>query len=121
MTINISAADLAVLEAGGQVPLQGPTPVAPVGPVESPDPTIIVWPSTAAITDAQGVLWTMTAGQQVAINGVTDTTTANVTKLLYTKKIVWQKNASDEFWGKSSSTAAWSPSAGTKTPPVAGA
>ena len=40
------------------------------------------------------------AGGQVAVNGTTDTTTANVTELAYVNGKVWQENASNLWWGK---------------------
>jgi hypothetical protein len=120
MTIQLSAADLAALEAGGAVTLQGPTPAASVGPIVSPSGTVVLAGASAAITDAKNVLWTITAAGLVAVNGVADTTTKSVTKLAYVNGTVWQKNSAGLWWGKSSSTAAWSPSAGTATPPVAG-
>jgi hypothetical protein len=120
MAIVLTAAELAALQPGGAgIVLQGPA-ATPVGPVASADGTVVLAGSTAAITDAKGVLWTITAAGLVAINGVADTTTKGVTKLVYENGIVWQKNTVNMWWGKSSSTAAWSPSAGAVTPPVAG-
>jgi predicted peptidase len=47
----------------------------------SPDNTVILANATAAIVDAAGNKWTLTAGGQVAVNGVADTTTAGVIAL----------------------------------------
>ncbi|HEX2943314.1 MAG TPA: hypothetical protein VHO91_19835, partial [Rhodopila sp.] len=67
-----------------------------------------------------GNKWTIQANGQIAVNGVTDTTTANVTELAYVNGEVWQENTSNLWWGKTSPTAAWSPDAGTATSPLPG-
>jgi hypothetical protein len=74
--------------------------------------------STSAIVDASGNKWTITSSGQVAVNGTADTTTANVTELAYVNKQVWQENANNLWWSKSSPTASWSPGAGTSTSPL---
>jgi hypothetical protein len=74
--------------------------------------------SKASIVDASNNKWTITNGGQVAVNGVVDTTTANVTELAYVGKKVWQENTSNLWWGKTSPTAAWSPASGTSTSPL---
>jgi hypothetical protein len=74
--------------------------------------------ATTAITDATGNKWTITSTGQVAVNGVADTTTANVQELAYVNKAVWQENASNMWWDKTSPTAAWGPAAGTSTSPL---
>ncbi|MDR3539253.1 MAG: hypothetical protein P4L71_22380 [Acetobacteraceae bacterium] len=71
-----------------------------------------------SITDAQGNVWTITAGGQVAVNGVVDPTTANVTHLAYANGLVWQENTQDLWWSKTSPAAPWSPPYGTPTIPV---
>ncbi|HBK05049.1 MAG TPA: hypothetical protein DDZ81_04210 [Acetobacteraceae bacterium] len=74
--------------------------------------------SVASITDASGNQWTITAGGQVAVNGTTDTTTANVTELAYVNGSIWQENASNLWWDKTSPTASWAPGTGTSTSPL---
>jgi hypothetical protein len=92
-------------------------PVKPAAPVSAND-TIVKAGSTAAITDAHGNKWTLTGAGLVAVNGVADTTTAAVKELAYVGATVWQENASNLWWGKTSPTAAWSPGAGTATSPL---
>jgi hypothetical protein len=87
-------------------------------PVASPDNTIVLAKSTATITDAAGNKWTITAGGQVAVNGVVDATTANVIELAYEKGVVWQENTAKLWWSKTKPTDAWGPAAGTATSPV---
>lgn len=74
--------------------------------------------SAAAITDAAGNTWTITSTGQVGVNGTADTTTGNVIELAYVNGTIWQENASDLWWGKTSPTASWSPDAGTPTNPL---
>jgi hypothetical protein len=93
-----------------------PTPTAAATP--SANDTTVTAGSTAAITDASGNQWTITSGGQVAANGTADTTTANVTELAYVNGTVWQENASDLWWSKTSPTASWSPGNGTSTSPL---
>src|SRR5208282_4281084 len=60
----------------------------------------------------------ITAGGQVAVNGVADTTTKGVVELDYTKGLVWQENTDSLWWSKASPTAMWGTAAGTATPPI---
>nr|WP_294527671.1 cellulase family glycosylhydrolase [uncultured Rhodopila sp.] len=99
-------------------PLPAPPPVTPPAPVASPNDTMVLAGSTAAITDASGNKWTITSTGQVAVNGVADTTTANVTELAYVNKVIWQENTAKLWWGETSPTAGWAPSAGTATSPL---
>jgi hypothetical protein len=99
-------------------PLPATPPTPPKTPVASANDTAVLAGSAAAITDASGNTWTITSGGQVAVNGVADTTTANVTELAYVGKEVWQENTANLWWGKTSPTAAWSPAAGTATSPL---
>ena len=71
-----------------------------------------------AITDAGGHVWSIDAQARVTVDGVVDASTANVTHLAYAQGVVWQENTQNLWWGKTSPTAAWSPSYGTATPPV---
>jgi endoglucanase len=92
--------------------------VVPPKPVPSPDNTVIPAGSTAAITDAAGNKWTITAAGQVAVNGVADATTSGVAALAYEKGLIWQENKSNLWWSKTLPTDAWGPAAGTATSPV---
>jgi hypothetical protein len=74
--------------------------------------------NTAAITDATGNKWTITAGGQVAINGSADTTTSNVVELAYVNGTIWQENASALWWGETQPNASWAPTAGTTVSPL---
>jgi hypothetical protein len=94
------------------------TAVSPVPVVATPDNTVVLAGSAAAITDATGNKWTITAAGQVAVNGVADTTTSGVAELDYTKGLIWQENASSLWWSKTAPGAAWGPAAGTTTAPI---
>jgi hypothetical protein len=74
----------------------------------SPNDTVVKLGSTAAITDAAGNLWTITAGGQVAVGGVADTTTGAVTEIAYVNGVIWQENTSANWYSKTSPTVAWS-------------
>jgi hypothetical protein len=110
------------------VPTATPTPAPTPTPTPAPTPaptatpsandTVVLAGSAASIIDASGNAWTITSGGQVSVNGAADTTTANVTELAYVNGEVWQENASDLWWGKTSPTASWSPGAGTATSPL---
>jgi hypothetical protein len=91
-----------------------PTPT----PTPSANDTVVKAGSTAAITDASGNLWTITSGGQVAVNGAADTTTAHVVEIAYVNGVVWQENASNLWWSKTSPTAAWGPTMGTSASPL---
>ena len=80
--------------------------------------TVVVAGSGAAIVDASGNKWTITSSGQIAVNGVSDTTTASVKELAYVGSTIWQENAANLWWGKTSPTASWSPNAGTATSPL---
>jgi hypothetical protein len=95
-------------------PVLTPTPT----PTASPNDTVVKLGSTAAIVDAGNNKWTITAGGRVAVNGSADTTTANVTELTYVNGTIWQENASDLWWSKTSPTASWAPGSGTATSPL---
>ncbi len=95
-----------------------PPPPPPPTVTASPNDTMVLAGSAAAITDAAGNKWTITSAGQVAVNGVADTTTGHVTELAYVGKAVWQENTSNLWWGKTSPTAAWAPGAGTSTSPL---
>jgi hypothetical protein len=90
----------------------------PPTPTASANDTMVLAGSTTAIIDVGGNHWTITASSQVAVNGVVDATTANVIELAYVNNEVWQENASNLWWGRTSPSAAWSPSTGTSTSPL---
>jgi hypothetical protein len=79
--------------------------------------TVILGGSNAALIDAAHNAWTITGGK-VAVNGVVDTTTANVTEIAYVKGQIWQENTANLWWSKASPTAAWGPNSGTSTSPL---
>ncbi len=95
-----------------------PLPVTPPPVKPSPNDTVVTAGSTAAIIDASINKWTITSGGQVAVNGVADTTTANVIELAYVNGMIWQENASKLWWGEAKPDASWSPGAGTATSPL---
>ncbi len=102
-------------------PTPTPTPPPPTPtPISKPSPndTVVLPGSAAAIVDTSGNKWTITAGGQVAINGKADTTTANVVELAYVGGKIWQQNSARLWWGETSPTAGWSPNAGTATSPL---
>ena len=73
--------------------------------------------STGTITDANGNIWAV-AGGKVTVNGVVDSTTANVIELAYVNGNVWQENASDLWWVKTVPTDQWAPGSGTPKSPL---
>ncbi len=95
-----------------------PTPASTPTPRPSPTDTILIPGSSGTITDASGNVWTISTSDQVAVNGITDATTANVTELAYVDGDVWQENAGNLWWAKTSPAAAWGPSAGTSASPL---
>nr|WP_294547210.1 cellulase family glycosylhydrolase [uncultured Rhodopila sp.] len=87
----------------------------------SPNDTTVLAGSTGSIVDASGNTWTITGTGQVAVNGTADATTADVTELAYVGNAVWQENAGNLWWDKTSPSAAWAPVAGTATSPLTAA
>lgn len=63
--------------------------------------------SGASVTDAQGNVYAINAAGLITINGKVDTTTARVDGLAYANGLVWQKNADNLWYSKTSPTAAW--------------
>nr|WP_294550812.1 hypothetical protein [uncultured Rhodopila sp.] len=94
----------------------GPTTVSPLPANASANDTEILAGSTAAITDASGNAWTITSGGQVAVNGVTDSLTSNVTTLAYVNGTIWQENTSKNWYGETKPNDSWS--AATTTSPL---
>ncbi|HEY0182037.1 MAG TPA: hypothetical protein VGC09_04445 [Rhodopila sp.] len=99
-------------------PAPTPSPTPAPTPTASPNNTMVLAGASSAITDASGNKWTITPTGQVAVNGVADQTTANVTELAYVNKQVWQENASNLWWSKSDPTESWSFGYGTSTSPL---
>jgi hypothetical protein len=69
------------------------------------------------ITDSVCNVWTLSAGAQVVLNGVTQGSTLNVIKLAYVSSTFWQENASLNwfFWNGSGYTAGSNPLPATET------
>ena len=90
----------------------------PPAATPSADDTRVLAGSSNAIVDASGNRWTISSGNLVAVNGVPDTTTGNVTELAYVGGKVWQENSGSLWWGETSPSSAWAPAAGTSTSPL---
>ena len=99
-------------------PVPTVTPTPPPTPTPSPDNTVVTT-TAGKIIDAGGNTWTITPGKQVAVNGVIDTTTANVVELAWEKGVVWQENTASLWYSKTSPTSAWSASTTTSPVPTA--
>jgi hypothetical protein len=86
----------------------------------SPDGTVVTAGSSEAITDTAGRRWTVDADGLVDVDATPDRTTARVTRLAYVGGKVWQENADQLWWAKTSPTDQWSPTDGTSTSPLSG-
>lgn len=84
----------------------------------SPNGTAVAAWSKTGLTDASGNTWTITAGGQVAINGMTDTKTSAVIELAYVNGTMWQENAAALWRGETQPNDSWAPSAGTLNSPL---
>jgi len=93
------------------------SPPATTGTGTSPSGTTV--PPAASITDANGNIWTLTAGAQVAVNGVVDQTTNHAIELVYVGGKLWQENSALLWWYKVLPTDQWAPGPGTATSPLA--
>lgn len=82
------------------------TTASPLVNVASPNDDVFtgVGPS---ITDADDNRWTITSGGQVAVNGVADPTTGRVDEMAYYNGAVWQKNADNHWYSKTSAASSW--------------
>jgi hypothetical protein len=89
---------------------------APATPGASPNDTVLKAGSSAAITDANSNVWTITSGRQVAVNGVTDAATSNVIEVAYVNGTIWELNASFAWRGETKPNDSWS--AATTTSPL---
>ena len=72
----------------------------------SPNNTIVTGVG-ASITDASNNVWVIDPGGQITVNGLVDPTTARVDELAYSDGLVWQKNADNSWYSKTSPTATW--------------
>jgi hypothetical protein len=72
----------------------------------SPNGTVVTGIG-ASINDARDNVWTIDRNGQISINGKLDATTADVDELAYNNGLVWQKNANNTWYSKSSPAAAW--------------
>jgi predicted esterase len=73
----------------------------------STEGTTVTRPSDPAIIDATGAVWTLTTQAQCAVNGIVDTTTANVVKIVYSVGAVYQTNVAGGWWSKVTPAGAW--------------
>lgn len=102
------------------VPTPTPTPVPTF--TESADGTIVTTRNAAPIVNSFGERWTLvaTGGGQVAVNGITDTTTANAIKLVYWKHLTYHENTSSQWYSKFRASNPWlqssAPAVPTPTP-----
>lgn len=86
-------------------------------PAESANNSVVTTVGPA-IVDASGESFTITSGHQVAVDGVTDTTTSNVVAIAYVNHTVWYENASLLWFSKTQAANAWTPTGGTSTSPL---
>ena len=61
----------------------------------------------ASVTDSDDNTFTITSGGQVALNGVVDPTTGRVDELAYYNGAVWQKNADNHWYSKTTAASPW--------------
>jgi hypothetical protein len=78
--------------------------------------TVISLPGQT-ITDVNGNVWSIIGGQ-VAVNGIIDGSTSNVSEMAYENGLIWQKNSDNLWWGKAAPSDAWGPPAGTSVDPI---
>jgi len=82
----------------------------------SPNDTVVAGIG-ASITDGAGNVWTIGSDARIRVNNIVDSTTADVDVLAFYNGLVWQKNADNHWYSKTSPTHAWvnGPSG---TPPI---
>ena len=102
------------LPANSWLPAAGTSVKPPIS--ASPNKTV-VFPGRGSVVDANGADWTISNGK-VAINGILDTTTADVVQLAYVGSRVWRKTASNLWWSKTSLFDFWAPVGGTNVAPL---
>lgn len=83
----------------------------------SPDQASISAPTEAFLVDSSHHIWGIDSKGIVTVDGIEDSTTANVVTLFFVGGLIWQ-NAGTLWWSKASPTAPWLPSGGTTTPPI---
>jgi chitodextrinase len=93
------------------------------GSGESANGTQVTAAGQPGITNSVGEVWTLVdggagVGLQIAVNGVADTNTLQVQKLVYDSHLVWQQNVDGLWWSKTQASAAWTPTSGTSTAPA---
>ena len=108
IVVPLTSADLAALQAGNPLTLTLTPAVTPV----------LTYPTSLTFTDIAGNVWGITTKQQVSVNGVADTTTANVTVLTYVNSLIWQQNTAGNWYSESSPKGPWS--APTTVSPLGG-
>lgn len=89
------------------------------GVTASPDKSVITAPTTGTLVDNVGNAWGINSAGAVTVNGVVDTTTANVITMAWVSGSIWQENTSLLWWSKTSPTDTWSPQNGTPISPLA--
>ncbi len=100
-------------------------PAAASLPVSAQVTSVNIYPtkpaavSSGSVIDATGEVWTITTTGQVAVNGVTDTTTSNVVELAYVNHAVWYETSGGVWQYKTISTGTWAPAGGTTVSPLA--
>ena len=72
-----------------------------------------------ALIDSANVVWAINSAGVITINGVADTTTANVIAIALISGNLWQQNRTGMWWYKTTNPTgtAWLPKAGTPTSP----
>jgi hypothetical protein len=115
-TITATATKVAALEtAAGTLP-----PPPPPTVTESPDGTFV---TTVAVNGVPSIIdhalraWTITAGLQVAVAGVTDTNTANVAGILKLAGVMWQVNKAGQWYQNTAAAPAMPSWTGPKSDP----
>lgn len=86
-------------------------------PLTASPASAIAMPGSAPLIDAAGNFWAI-AGGKILVNGVLDTTTANVQMLAYSGGKIWQKNAAGLWWSKTAPSASWLPLNGQTAAPA---
>jgi hypothetical protein len=83
-------------------PTPSPTPSAN----ESPNGTKVISIGPSVI-DSLGEVFAINTALQITVNGIVDTTTANVVELYYYNHTVYQKNSANNWYSKTQASAVW--------------
>jgi hypothetical protein len=75
-------------------------------------------PTDAILVDAHHHVWSIDANNVITVDGIEDSTSANVVSIIYVGGYIWQHNQSGLWWSKPDPSAQWLPIGGTSTPPV---